>query len=283
MSTSNSYSWNQTTSEIINRSLRIVNAIPVGSSPSQAEYDNALRTLNAINKRISIDGIKLWSLDELTYTISTPSVVIGTNNTYQFCVKNHTSSISNQPISGATSSDYWSNGGDVTTNIWSAGTSYTSNIEISLSGNYSGVESAFWRDNSTDYNLSIIPKQQYNKLEDKFTRTTVPTHISVENAISGINIIIYPVPYISSGRLHIIAVKTLQDFVSTTDNGDYPAEWVDVLTYLLAASLADEYQLDMEQRSYLQAKAKEMYREAKGMDRETISPPCVRGAYSVRR
>lgn len=278
-----STSWNATTSDIINRALRIVGALPTGNSPSNDEYNNAKYALNSLVKRISVDGVKLWTLEEIVYAIPTVSAVSGSDGNNYFAIKNHVSSNSNKPITGTEYTDNWALGADTTTTAWVSGSNYTSSNILSLSGQYQGIDSAFYRENNVDYPLQIISLQDYFSLEDKFVRCTVPTHISIDANLSGSSINIYPYPYTATGRIHILAVRYIQDFVNTTDNPDLPIEWVEALTYMLSALLADEYRKDLDERSWLQNKAESLYRRAMGNDRTIQDTMVVRGGYSNRR
>lgn len=63
-------------------------------------------------------------------------------------------------------------------------------------------------------------------------------------------------------------VRKLADFDSALGTPEMPQRWFDPLVYSLAANLADEKQLPLEERAYLQAKAQKMREIASNLDND---------------
>lgn len=275
------YDFSTTAQEISEAALRILGVTPLGATVSTAELNNARYALNILIKRVSVDGSRMWKLEEHNYSIPIPSTVLGTDGSYYFAIDNHTSTVNDIPASGANYTDKWNIGADTTATAWSAGTAYTTAHIISISGDYWGVDKAFYRENSVDYPLSILPYQAYYAIDDKFVRCTVPSHIS--HNVADNRIYIYPYPYTATGRVHLLLTRYIADIDANSDNPDFPVEWMEALTYMLAFRLADEYQKSLDERSWLKGRAQELYREALASDNNSGSTMTVQGGYSSWR
>jgi hypothetical protein len=66
--------------------------------------------------------------------------------------------------------------------------------------------------------------------------------------------------------LKVLCIFPLQDFDSAAGTGDVPARFQRALKYGLAEDLFDEYPGPMNERQYVQAKAYDLFREAKNSD-----------------
>lgn len=63
----------------------------------------------------------------------------------------------------------------------------------------------------------------------------------------------------------------IEDFDSQTNNPYFPAEWLDAIVYNLALRLAPKYEVDMEERMWLQQQASQILSEAEASDQESGS------------
>lgn len=64
--------------------------------------------------------------------------------------------------------------------------------------------------------------------------------------------------------------KRILDFDSSTDEPDFPQEWINPLILMLAADLSDEYGLPLPERQWLRAEADRKFKEAKAANAENF-------------
>jgi hypothetical protein len=79
--------------------------------------------------------------------------------------------------------------------------------------------------------------------------------------------------------IRYIGQTLIDSFSGAGDTQDTPSQWAQALKYALASTLADEYQLSLEERSYLTQKAMALVRSAKGANREIRTGSFVRSCY----
>ena len=65
MSTSGTYTWNQTVTQICDRAFRICQSYGVLDTPPAVEYTNAVQVLNAVLKSMCMDGLVLSCTQEV--------------------------------------------------------------------------------------------------------------------------------------------------------------------------------------------------------------------------
>ncbi len=106
-----------------------------------------------------------------------------------------------------------------------------------------------------DTPVNIIGEQEYRLLSTKL-QTGVP--VSLHHRQEPINPRIYLWPTGGSGRVHSIVIdfnSFIQDLDSTANNLDLSAEGANALVWNLAAELASEYGLPLNERQYLETKS----------------------------
>ncbi|MDB4312210.1 hypothetical protein N9937_02145 [bacterium] len=279
MATSGTTDFNSTRDEIIRRALRIVGATPQGSTPSATEVTNAAEALNVFVKTLQNQGINLWALDQITQTLTASSTVSG----YR-CYKPHTSSASDEPGVGANWSTYWKSD-STATGTWAGSTAYTAINSFNLPSGYIGISKAWVRENEIDQPIDVISRMDYVLISDK-TSTGTPDLLSVERSFNNgevFTVNLYPVPEDTDMIIHMLAVRTLEDFDADTDNPDFPVRWLNVLTFGLAVELSHEYSLQLPERQYLRSEYQRHYLAAKGDDQERVQrfvEPCFPVSYA---
>lgn len=279
MATSGSTDFNSTRDEIIRRALRIVGATSRGQTPSTSEVTAAAEALNVFVKTLQNQGINLWTWDEITQTLTASSTVDG----YK-CYKAHTSSATTEPGVGADWTTYWrtdSNG----TGTWATSTAYTAVNQFDLPSGYIGVSKAWVRENERDIDMDIISRMDYLSITEK-TSTGTPQLMSLDYTTDTITANLYPVPQDTDMVIHLLAVRTLEDFDSDTDNPDFPVKWLNVLTFGLAVELSHEYSLQLPERQYLRTEYERHFLAAKGDDQERINrfaSPCYPVYYNGKK
>lgn len=131
-----------------------------------------------------------------------------------------------------------------------------------------GIENLVLRDSSNyDTRVGLVLDDTFNSVTEP-TRTGKPEMARLEMRSAGVNTLkLWPVPDVSYTARYE-AVRKLADFDTALGTPEMPQRWYDPLCYSLAANLADEYQLPLQDRSYLQAKAKSLRDSASKLDNE---------------
>lgn len=115
-----------------------------------------------------------------------------------------------------------------------------------------------------DIPIRIISKHEYNTLGNKSV-TGTPVQLYYNPQLDYGDLYVFPTPdstVASAYKVHIVYQRPFEDFVATGDNPDFPQEWLDALKYGLAARLAPEYGVPLDQRNILNKEAKEKKDEA---------------------
>lgn len=105
----------------------------------------------------------------------------------------------------------------------------------------SSFEGFFQRVNSVDYPIHIASEEQYSRIADKSTQSSLISWIYPDMANPLITLYAYPVPS-SNATVHIRSWKALQSFSTAATALAMPPGYQDALTFNLAVILADEYQ-----------------------------------------
>jgi hypothetical protein len=75
MTTSGSYDWELNRNQVITAALRKLAVLPSGGTPSPAQINDGVDSLNAILKAFHADGMPLWVITSATFTVTS-----GTNS-----------------------------------------------------------------------------------------------------------------------------------------------------------------------------------------------------------
>lgn len=147
------------------------------------------------------------------------------------------------------------------TRVYRIGEGQTVNIPKPLK-----VIDAFYRHTSSnsDTPLMIITRMEYNALGNKFV-TGTPSQIYYDPQRAYGDLYVYPVPiasFASSHTLQIVYQRPFEDFDASGDEPDFPQEWFDAITYLLADRLAPEYGVASEAKNDIKMRAAQIKAEA---------------------
>lgn len=223
MATSGSSDWTQTRDEIIKQVLEICGMIAVGATPSAALVSMVSTHLNQYVKHLmSTYQVKLWKLERATKIFSAASEVTATDSTLWTCIKGHTSSADNKPVTGANHTTYWKLEGS-TGGTWVTSTAYTSTGDFTDSEDLIGIETAFLRKDGTDRPITIIGHKEYMEIANKNTSGS-PTNIYFDNKISP-TIYLYPQLDDTDDVIHYQSIMRVEDFDAAGNNPDFPVHW----------------------------------------------------------
>jgi len=244
MATSGSTDFTLTRDDIIKESLEIIDSLATGASVPSADTTSVSRTFNMFIKALQTDGAELWTRSVIQQTLSASSVVSQSGSNYT-SVLSHTSAADNQPGIGANWTTYWEITTDTAGGAWALSTAYNFIGDFTLDGQYIGVDQVFIREETNgktyDYPAKIEPFGAYLDLVDKIsTSGGVPTSVFLDEGLSAISGYMYPIPT-TSMVLHLMAIRTIEDLDSATDNPDFPVRWFETLSLGLAVRLAPKY------------------------------------------
>ncbi len=301
MATSGSINYAVTRDDIIEEALMILQAIPEGGAPSSDQLTDHSRTLNNLVKSWMARGIKLFCLDRVTLFLEQDRTeyVLGTQNaTLSSDVVRTTigaaeaagqTALTVSSITGISNGDFigielddgtmqWTtvngapSGTTVTVTTALTGAAAAGNQVYSYTTKYARgakyVMDVFRRDfNLKDSPINIISRQEYNSYGDKYSEGAV-TSMWVDSRLSGLALYTYPETDSSTDTLEFVALRTLEDFDSASDNPDFPQEYYRALSWGLAAELSSMYGKSLSERGYFDEKAERILREVEGLDRE---------------
>lgn len=238
MALSGSTNYSVTRNDVINRALRIIGAIGQGETPTAAAYTEAAHALNDIMKEWMADGLHLW---KYTDNVFTPTVSVSSYN---------------------------------------IGEGQTINYPAPLKIVQAHRRTTFADGSVLDVPMSIYTKTEWQNIPTKlqagapialwYRHPTVP---GATVAVGQINL--WPQPdatFISSGgntgSILISYMEPFDDFDSSTDNPDVPAEFYNALTWNLAEALSYEYGLPLSDRMAIGKKAVQSRMIALSFDQE---------------
>lgn len=280
-STSGLNTWVMTEQQIINRALRIVGAQGNGDTADSNTYSDARLVLNGIIQSLINEGVSLFKREWTTQALSTLSSVSGSDGNSYYCIKPHTAGADDEPGVGDNAQEYWVVGGSSLTS-WVSGGAYTSSNQFTFTNDIVDIEKMFARDGGYDYQIQKINFDTFFELDSKSkSTTTYPTHFAIENRLNNSIVHLYPMPIADSDvQLHLLVTKRYYDSDTTGENLDFPSEALEMMTYLLASRLADEYHMDLSERSWLESKSEEFKRRYQGKEARDFSSNFVNPTFN---
>lgn len=121
--------------------------------------------------------------------------------------------------------------------------------------------------NGIETPLSMMARTEYSDLPDK-TSEGRPSQYFYDPQLSAGKLYVWPTASDGTLRLRMTVERPLEDFVSTSDEPDFPIEWGDALTYGLAARLGPKYGVSFQRIAGIKALADEYLDAAKNFDRD---------------
>lgn len=130
--------------------------------------------------------------------------------------------------------------------------------------------------------MTFLEQEQFFKLVD-FNQLGTPLNYSYMPKIDYGELKIWHAPDNSRTKIRFIYEQEFDVFEVSKDIPDLPAEWIEPLEWELAYRLSANYGLDINEREWIKAQAKETLEQAKRFDQETgsfyIYPSKYRGAF----
>lgn len=303
MARSGSYDFTRTQTQIITRALRLCGVASTGETVEASELSDASEALEAMTKAWQSQGIHLWKEQEGTLFVEdgTASYSLGptgthatksfTQTTLSVAAENTDTTIT---VTSATDITDTYNIGivlDDDTIHWTtvdgapAGTTVT--LSDALDGDASSgnrvyvyesklqrplrILSLRRRDTSNiDTRLDLISRDEYFELTNKLD-TGAPVQAYYDPQLDNGKLYLWPAPDTVDWQIRFTFLESFQDWDSTANEGDFPQEWIEALTYNLAVRLAPEYGLPSERFALLKSEAGEYLGNAMMFDNEPES------------
>jgi hypothetical protein len=206
MTTSGLTSFSPVMSQVLYRSLRMVGAYASTDSPRAEQVADALDVLNMMIKTLQIEGL-LWLKSFAQVTL-----VAGQ---YYY------------PLGPAGAAHYWPALTTLITRptrVWGLRRLNTSGYEIPLANDG-----------------KCISRQEYEALPNKTTTGTVVQAYYDPQLVNGM-LYVWPCPATGvTDKLNFTVDRTLEDMINDDVTFDFPTEWAEPLTFMLAERLWWEY------------------------------------------
>jgi len=139
------------------------------------------------------------------------------------------------------------------------------------------VPEAFIRISNNDHPIQMKTFQWYQELARKDNEGR-PTMAAVDSQHATPMKMYFKKPPDQVYDVHYMGVRKLQDF-KTGKDADFPSRWVKPMIFGLSADMSYDRGLPVSQVQLLEAKAEQLFLEAKGGDNEMTDPEFMEGVY----
>lgn len=287
MAISNSTDFTVTRDEIIESASRICGIYDANDTISTAETNDAAYSLNCIVKELMSEMNGMWLRREVTLFLAdgqqsyslgptgdnaaiNPTVtalaaaansgdstidvdsITGISNGDNIGIKLDSGAIQWTTVNGAPS------GSTVTLTATLDGDAAIDNAVYAYTSKPDRPQKILWgiaRYNSgIDVEMTAIRRDEYLYQSQKDT-DSVPTMYCYEPTLSNGTVYIWPVSNDDVDRVVFLVEDIVSDFDTSTDNPEFPVEWFNTLNYMLAADLADQHGLPLQERQYIRTVA----------------------------
>lgn len=233
MSVTGTTTFTASTQDVIEYSLSKCGALELGVSADSVTLTKYTKQLNMMIKRMITKGVKLWTLTELTlpFTASKTTYIVGPAS------------------SGPGTPDLVTDKPMKLMQAWLRNVSVTPN---------------------TDIPLQVISQHNYNEFGSKFSISTpnsVYLNVGREQSI----VELYTTPDASASslyQLHLLVQRPLYDVVATTDNLDFPVEWLSALGWSFAEEIMLDFGCSEGRQAAIIRMATKLLEEAESFDTE---------------
>ena len=278
MATSAIFSFDPSRTQIIEAAMQRIGMLTGGQNASSDQLFLGSFWLNLLVKSIQNEGVRLWTEEWITQTLTASSEVTGTDGNIYECIRPHTSSSDNEPVTGPNYTTYWTLRGD-TGGVWADATSYTSQGVFSLPARTIGISKAFFRSTQdNDIPSELIKFSDYLNVRDK-TLKGDPTSLAINEDISASEVYMYPIPDDVTKVIHMLIIRPLHDFTAAGDTSDFPQRWIETIIYGLAERLSHVYALDLNERQLLENRYRQSLKKARSDDSETVTADYIISAF----
>lgn len=280
MSTSGSVNYTQTRNEIIQDALALIGVYGVGRTISGEDMQFASNMLNKMVKTYQADGLHLWAKEEGylfvadntgEYTLSSAS------SSARACLRSDAvitelsvaaaasaTSLTVESTTGMTTSDIIGVVGDDDTVTWTTISTIPSSTTLTIGTGLSSASAVGNNvytftsrvnkplrilgmrrvtggpDSPSSIPLTMLSHQEYFDLPNK-TTNGLPSQFYYNPDLTDGKLYLWPRPDDPEMYFEFTFERMLEDFDASTDNPDFPSEWLECLTYQLATRLAPAF------------------------------------------
>ena len=216
MATSGSVDFTLARDEIIASAYELVGVGIEGEALGAEDVAVASRALNVMIKAMSPQGLHLWKRDKLTLPLTAAQSV-------------YTIGRSGTPDLTA----------DRPMRVLEATRVGNGTVDTNRSG------------------MTRMTRNEYESLSNHATAAT-PTQFFFDPVLDNANLYLWPVPTATDATntgIELVVQSPFEDMDASTDNVDFPAEWLEVIIYQLAVRLAPRTGLDLQERVLLKQEA----------------------------
>ena len=293
MATSNSHNYTINRNEAIKEALSLVGVGVEGESVEPEDTSIASRKLNLMIKAWQAYGIKLWQRDEHditlvasqnTYTLGQKSEGTATTDSANKLVDNSANFLIDNIAVGDTAYNVTDGTSAAVTAIDDYKTlSFASDLfpdgnevymitsaDVSVPRPLRILDCERVDTNGNNTSLTLLTKQEWDDLSNK-TTTGTPVNYHYDPTLNNGTLYIWQMPdatIASTYTLKITVNSPLEDMDSSTDDFDFPQEWLEAITYGLAYRLAPTYGLPQTERTMLKMDMDEALNLARDYDSE---------------
>jgi len=132
------------------------------------------------------------------------------------------------------------------------------------------LDGFFRQSGGNDVPCLVIPRENYNRFGIKSSSGTSIQVYYDPGSISG-TLYVYPTSSLTNGVLYLEITKPIDDMDSSTDDFDFPQEWLNALKFNLALMMAPEYEVSEAKYKQIQFLAMKSFEEVKAYDQEFAS------------
>lgn len=273
MATSGSINFNQTRDEIIKDALYKIEVLDPAETVDEADLQLCARQLNRMVKSWQNRGIRLWTYSEIQVflTASTESYSLGSSHAALSSDVVATTlsgdEAAGQTILSVTSSTGMAASDNVGieladgTRQWTTISTVDSSTQITVATALTGAASEgatvytyttllnrplklyngrIKSSDGTERAMTEISRQEYMNIVSKSTSSAVSAWYYDPGLSTG-TLYVWPTTNDVDDRAYFSAQRVLEDFDNSTDNPDFPTEWLDALVWNLAVRIAPDF------------------------------------------
>lgn len=274
MATSGSIDYSRNRNQIIQEALEIIGIVGAGETPSSEDISTASTTLNLLTKSWQAQGRHLWSMQEavILLTAGTSSYNLpgayGSNTVVKTELSaagaTNDTTLTVDSTTGMTAADVIGIELDDGTMKWTTIVSVDSTTALTITAGLTSAAAidnhvytyttaiarplrildARVRDsNNNDLQLAKYTKDEYYAIPDKSAAGSPIGYYYDPQLTTGV-LYLWPTPDDVQDRLHITYERSIQDFDNSTDDPDFPQEWLMALAWNLALNIAPKFSID---------------------------------------
>jgi hypothetical protein len=304
MATSGSVVYNQSANDICKAALRKIGILAEGEEPTGQIMLDTREALNRLAKEWQTDGLHLWKQDEIVVFPKNSNPIyytFGASNDYAVlnselietyltvAASTSNTSITVYDDDGITNAYYigivlnnntiqWSTvNGTPSANVIQLNNALTSGASINnkvycfqnkISKPLRILNGRLAIDSNNETQLREISHNDYFRLSNR-SSVSCPSQYFYNPRLDTGRLYIYPLANDAQYIMKFTIEKAIEDFLTGSDNPDFPQEWLNALIWNLAEDMALEFGARGEVLEMITMKAQKSYEKILGWDRET--------------